>query len=177
MDQFRYPHEVTDREEEFFSWVYLDPRNPPKQIMIQFHNGNWEHRAFWGQNLIPYGIDGTTGRRKMGNLLGKGKMASLIRTQAHQIGLDKDSKIYGMAITQWGGKSHWDRTGVHLGNINLEEEDRKTIRLPKVETNYRSDNIKAGKTKYTPGDEAVKHLKTAPGYKVELFADEKDFLI
>ena len=29
--------------------VYLDPKNPPKQIMIQFHNGNWEHRAFWGQ--------------------------------------------------------------------------------------------------------------------------------
>ena len=56
-----------------------------------------------------------------------------------------------MAITQWGGKSYWDRTGVHFGNINLDEEDRKTIRLPKVETNYRSDNIKAGKLKYSSG--------------------------
>ena len=54
-------------------------------------------------------------------------------------------------ITQWGGKSYWDRAGVHFGNINLDEEDRKTIRLPKVETNYRSDNIKAGKLKYSSG--------------------------
>jgi len=174
VDQFRYPHEVSDREEEFFAWVYLDPKNPPKQIMIQFHNGNWEHRAFWGENLIPYGIDGTSGRRRMGNLPGKGKWHRL-SVRAHQIGLDVDSKIYGMAITQWGGKSYWDRTGVHFGNINLEEEDRRTVRLPKVETNYRSDNIKAGKLKYTPGEEAVKYLKTAPGYKVELFADEKRF--
>ena len=140
--------------------------------MIQFHNGNWEHRAFLGQNLIPYGIDGSTGRRRMGNLPGKGKWHRL-SVRAHQIGLDKDSKIYGMAITQWGGKVTGIEPG-YFGNINLEEEDCKTIRLPKVETNYRSDNIKAGKLKYTPGDESLKHLKTAPGYKVELACRRKN---
>lgn len=174
VDSFRHPHEVTDREEEYFAWVYLDPKNPPKQIMLQFHNGNWEHRAFWGQNLIPYGIDGTTGRKRMGNLPNKGSWQRL-SVRAHQIGLEVDSKIYGMAITQWDGKSYWDRTGVHFGQVNLEEEDRKTIKLPRVETNYRSDNIKAGKLKYESGDDVVRLLKTAPGYKVELFADEKGF--
>ncbi len=174
VDRLRYPHEISDREEEFFFWVFLDPKDPPKQIMVQFHNGNWEHRAFWGQNLIPYGIDGTTGRRKMGNLPDTGRWHRL-SVRAHQIGLAVDSKIQGVAITQWDGTSYWDRMGVHFGRINLEEEDRRTIRLPRVETNYRSDDIKHGKLKYIPGEEAVNQLKTAPGYKVELFADEKSF--
>ena len=64
VDRFRYP-QVTDREEVFRVGIFGSQKSP-KQIMIQFHNGNWEHRAFWGQNLIPYGIDGTTGRRRMG---------------------------------------------------------------------------------------------------------------
>ena len=174
VDRLRYPHQVTDREEEFFFWVYLDPKDPPKQIMVQFHNGNWEHRAFWGQNLIPYGVDGTTGRKKMGNLPRSGTWHRL-SIRAHQVGLAVDSRIQGLAITQWGGTTYWDRTGVHFGRINLEEEDRKTLRLPRVETNYRSDNIKHGKLKYLQGDQAVKQLKVAPGYKVELFADEKRF--
>ena len=174
VDQFRHPHHITDREEEFFAWVYLDPKNPPKQIMLQFHNGNWEHRAFWGQNLIPYGIEGTAGRKRLGNLPSVGKWHRL-SVKAHQIGLDVNSKIYGMAITQWDGKSYWDRTGVHYGSINLAEEDRKTIKLPKIETNYRSDNIKHGMLSYTPGEQVVNKLKTAPGYKVQLFADEKRF--
>ena len=174
VDQLRYPHEVTDSTDEFFFWVYLDPRDTPKQIMVQFHNGNWEHRAYWGENLIPYGIDNTTGRKRLGNLPSTGTWHRL-SVRAHQIGLAVDSKIQGMAITQWGGTTYWDRSGVHFGRINLEEEDRKTLRLPRVETNYRSDNIKHGKLQYIPGEQAVKQLKPALGYKVELFADEKRF--
>ena len=83
-----------------------------------------------------------------------------------------DSKIYGMAITQWEVKP----IGIepkYISKYQLEEEDRKTIRLPKVETNYRSDNIKAGKLKYTPGDEAVKHLRLH--LATNWLSDEKRF--
>ena len=31
--------------DKLFAYVYLDPKNPPKSIMLQYHDGTWEHRA------------------------------------------------------------------------------------------------------------------------------------
>ena len=45
---------VTD-DTHFFAWVYLDPKNPPLAIMLQFNDGSWEHRAVWGSNHIKNG--------------------------------------------------------------------------------------------------------------------------
>src|SRR2546427_5543815 len=45
-----------------FAYVYLDPANPPSEVMLQWNDGTWEHRAYWGANLITYsnwGVDGT----------------------------------------------------------------------------------------------------------------------
>ena len=33
-----------------FAYVYLDPDNPPQEIMLQFNDGSWEHRAVWGES-------------------------------------------------------------------------------------------------------------------------------
>jgi hypothetical protein len=37
-------------------WVYLDPKNPPREILLQFETAaagwDWEHRAYWGENLL-----------------------------------------------------------------------------------------------------------------------------
>ena len=112
----------------------------------------------------------------MGNLPGKGKWHRL-SVRAHQIGLDTDSKIYGIAITQWEVKATGIEPGVHFGNINLEEEDRKTIRLPKVETNYRSDNIKAGKLKYTLVMKLLNISKLHLAIKLSYLQTKKDFPI
>ena len=38
-----------------FAYVYLDPKNPPKEIMLQWHSTGWLHRAYWGDNAIPWG--------------------------------------------------------------------------------------------------------------------------
>ncbi|HEY2473475.1 MAG TPA: DUF1549 domain-containing protein, partial [Candidatus Cybelea sp.] len=38
-----------------FAYVYLDPANPPKEIMLQWHSDGWKHRAYWGANAIPWG--------------------------------------------------------------------------------------------------------------------------
>src|SRR5437899_11670607 len=37
--------------DSLFAYVYLDPNNPPSEIMLQWNDGSsWEHRAYWGAN-------------------------------------------------------------------------------------------------------------------------------
>ena len=43
--------------------VCLDPVNPPREVMVQWNSGAWEHRAYWGENLIAWGVNGTASRR------------------------------------------------------------------------------------------------------------------
>ena len=39
-----------------YTYVYLDPANPPTEVMLQWHDGgSWEHRAYWGANSIGVG--------------------------------------------------------------------------------------------------------------------------
>jgi len=52
--------------------------------------------------------------------------------------------------------------------------DAKTKVLPPVQTNYKSSE-KNGETNYLYGQEALDKLNTAKGFKVELFASEKEF--
>lgn len=58
--------------------------------------------------------------------------------------------------------------------FDLAAADAKTIPLPEVKTNYRPSK-KNGSTKYLYGDKALASFTTAPGYKIELFASEKEF--
>ncbi|SFN61630.1 putative membrane-bound dehydrogenase domain-containing protein [Algoriphagus ornithinivorans] len=56
---------------------------------------------------------------------------------------------------------------------DLAAADARTRSLPEVETNY---NPQAnGSLEYKYGEEALKSLKVAKGYKIELFASEEDF--
>ena len=32
-----------------FAYIYLDPANPPSEVMLQWYAGNWAHRAYWGR--------------------------------------------------------------------------------------------------------------------------------
>ncbi|MDP4679994.1 MAG: dehydrogenase, partial [Cyclobacteriaceae bacterium] len=59
--------------------------------------------------------------------------------------------------------------------MDLASVDAKTKVLPAVESNYISDNKKNGNPDYLYGEEALAQIKAAPGYKVELFASEKEF--
>ncbi len=58
--------------------------------------------------------------------------------------------------------------------LNLVAADGTTHTLPKVETNYQL-NEKNGSPEYLYGDDALNQLTAAPGYKIELFASEKEF--
>jgi hypothetical protein len=106
------PHTVTSDEDEFFAYTFLDPENPPRQIMLQFNDGSWGHRAYWGESLIPYGQENTVSRVKMGPLPDLGKWVRL-SVSAKKIGLMPKDKINGIAFTQWDGKIYWDKIGVN----------------------------------------------------------------
>ena len=97
-----------------YAWVYLDPANPPSQLMLQWNDGTWEHRAYWGSNQLSYGIDGTPSRRYMGPLPTTGQWIQL-KVPAADVGLEGRT-LSGMAFTLLGGRASWDATG-RLNNI------------------------------------------------------------
>ena len=106
-----YVDAYVDPDAVISQWVYLDPANPPRQVMVQFNvNGSWEHRAYWGENLIPYGADVTPARVRMGALPALGEWvrldipAGLLGLSGHVIG--------GMAWTIYDGQAWWDRTSI-----------------------------------------------------------------
>ncbi len=94
-----------------FAYVYLDPKDKPDQIMLQFHSGNWEHRAYWGKNRIQWGRDKSPSRRPMGPLPPAGKWVRL-EVPAEAVGLKPGAKVDGWAFTQFGGTVYWDHAGV-----------------------------------------------------------------
>ena len=62
--------------------------------MLQWYDVNWEHRAYWGANLIGWGTDGTTSRQYMGPLPAAGQWVQLA-VPAAQVGLE------GRRSTAW----------------------------------------------------------------------------
>ena len=58
--------------------------------------------------------------------------------------------------------------------MDLAAADAKTSVLPPVETNYKPSE-KNGTEEYLYGQDALDQLTAAPGYKIELFASEREF--
>jgi len=92
-----------------FAYVYLDPLNLPSEVMLMWNDGSWEHRAYWGANLITYGVDGTAGRRNLGPLPSAGAWVRL-EASAAAVGLEGRT-LKGMAFSLSGGRATWDAAG------------------------------------------------------------------
>ncbi len=108
--------------ESLYAWVYLDPTSPPTEVMLQWNNGSWEHRAYWGADQIGWGTNNTDSRRYMGVLPATGGWVRL-EVPAASVGLVGQT-INGMAFSLFGGKATWDRAGktaVTGGGINKEK--------------------------------------------------------
>ncbi len=58
--------------------------------------------------------------------------------------------------------------------MDLATADAKTITLPPVETNYKPSR-KNGNPEYLYGEDALSKLEVPTGYKIELFASEREF--
>jgi hypothetical protein len=95
--------------DSLFAYVYLDPANPPSEVMLQWSDGSWEHRAYWGANLISLGTNGSVSRRYMGVLPEAGQWVRL-EVPAAQVGLEGRT-LNGMAYTLYGGRATWDYAG------------------------------------------------------------------
>jgi RHS repeat-associated protein len=109
--------------DRLYAYVYLDPVNPPSEVMLQFAasgESGHPHRAYWGANNIPFGTDGTASRRYMGPLPPAGQWVRL-EVPANLVGLEGKT-LNGMAFTLYGGRASWDKAGkvryVNNGAIN-----------------------------------------------------------
>ena len=95
-----------------FAYVFIDPANPPKSVMLQFNDGAWEHRVNWGDaNAIPFGALNTPAKRQMGDLPKAGEWVRL-EVNAQHVGLAPGATLNGWAFTQFGGTCYWDRAGI-----------------------------------------------------------------
>ncbi len=99
--------------DRLFAYVWLDPAAPPETLMLQWNDGNWEHRAFWGEDKINFGGIGkdTPGHKPMGALPATGEWVRLEVTPA-DVGLEPGSVLNGMAFVQHGGTAYWDVAGI-----------------------------------------------------------------
>ncbi len=102
--------------DSLFTYVYLDPANPPREVMLQFYDGSWEHRAYWGANLIPWAARGGVSGRYMGPLPVAGQWVRLDVTAA-QVGLEGRT-LNGIAYTLYDGRATWDMTGKVSGSTS-----------------------------------------------------------
>ncbi|MCH2132755.1 MAG: PSD1 and planctomycete cytochrome C domain-containing protein [Phycisphaerales bacterium] len=103
---------VLEDGDRLVAHAWLDPDNPPAQIMLQFHRpGDWEHRIFWGGDHNPWGQLGTTSRHRAGDLPPLGEWVRLEFDPAI-VGLAPGDAIDGWAFTQAGGRVAWDGAGV-----------------------------------------------------------------
>ena len=103
----------------FFAYVWLDPNDPPETLMLQFNDGDWNHRAFWGADKIRFGRIGSnqSDHRFMGELPSK---ATWIRLEVdpQSVGLKSGSKLSGLSFVQFGGSAYWDKAGIHTTVAN-----------------------------------------------------------
>lgn len=143
--------------DKFFAYVYLDPLKPPKEIMMQWNDGSWEHRATWGEDVIPWGAANSPARFAMGPLPEMGKWVRL-EVECSKVGLAAGATLNGWAFTQHDGTVYWDKAGIITrtpqGNDSFEsqlvwegfEKSQSKSKLPapvleaiKAETGKRND--------------------------------------
>jgi Protein of unknown function (DUF1553)/Protein of unknown function (DUF1549)/Planctomycete cytochrome C len=98
--------------DSLFAYVYIDPANPPRELMLQWHtSGGWSHRAYWGDNVIDWGANGTPERLRMGDLPATKKWVRL-EVPVGKLKLKRGTIINGWAFTQHGGTVYWDNAGI-----------------------------------------------------------------
>jgi tetratricopeptide (TPR) repeat protein len=100
-----------DQGARLFAYVYLDPKDPPRAVMLQFKGPDWDHRAFWGEDVLPYGTAGKEDHVSMGPLPRTGEWVRL-EVEAAKVGLSAGAEISGWAFSQHGGTCYWDAAGI-----------------------------------------------------------------
>ena len=94
--------------DKLFAHIYIEPEDPPRAVMLQFHTDEWRSRAVWGgPKNFRYETDGTV---QIGPVPKAGKWVRL-EIEARKLGLLPGAKIDGLGFTQAGGTAYWDKAG------------------------------------------------------------------
>jgi RHS repeat-associated protein len=95
-----------------YAYIYIDPENIPQEVMLQWGTptDGWEHRAYWGANVLGWGTYGTSSRRYMGPLPQAGGWVRL-EVPASAVGLE-GLNVNAMAFSLYGGRANWDLAGI-----------------------------------------------------------------
>jgi hypothetical protein len=104
-----------------FAYVYLDPKNLPDTIQLQFNDGTWEHRASWGADKAFGAGRNNVSNRVVGSLPEAGKWARL-EVSAESVGLKPGSELNGWAFTQVKGTVYWDTAGIVTQSLSDEQK-------------------------------------------------------
>jgi hypothetical protein len=143
-------------EARIFAYVYLDPKDMPKAVMLQLHGSDgseWNHRAVWGDvEAIPFGNRKLKQKTGMGKLPKGGEWVRL-EFDAEKIGLNPGDVMNGIALTQFGGTVYWDKVGV-IGRSDAAGDPAKSM--------LAWQRARAGKETPTAPPEIAKLLKEGP---------------
>ena len=112
-------------------YVYIPSTSVPSEIMLQFHTqgGTWEHRAYWGSNLITAcgtagtscGTNGAQSRLPMGALPSARNTWAELIVKTDDVGVN-GTNIDGWAYTLFNGGAYWDESDIgtsSMGTITL----------------------------------------------------------
>lgn len=109
--------------DQLFAYVYLDPNNPPETVQLQFNDGSWEHRAFWGADKGHGAGRNNASNLRLGDLPKTGEWVRL-EVPCVAVGLKEGSKLNGWAFTQFKGTVHWDQAGiVTIAPLSREQQE------------------------------------------------------
>jgi hypothetical protein len=98
--------------DKLFAYIWLDPSDPPRSIQLQYHDGTWEHRVYWGEDLC-YGAGKPDGPEHLfAAPLPKAGRWTRLEVAASKIGLEPGARVDGLAFTQFGGAAYYDLAGV-----------------------------------------------------------------
>lgn len=98
-----------------YVWAYLDADNPPRTLMLQWLAGTWEHRAFWGEDLVPWGTSGTESRQRLGDLPPAGRWLRL-EIPPEALGV-ADRSVTGLAFTMVDGRAAFGPAGTLTAGV------------------------------------------------------------
>src|SRR5205814_5922170 len=94
------------------TYVLVDPCNPPRELMLQYHDGSRWLAVFWGENLMAAGTTLT----RIGPLPETGKWIRL-EVPASLIGVENVA-LSGMSFDIYDGRAWFDRPGI-IPRVNL----------------------------------------------------------
>ncbi len=104
---------VPEPDDELFCWIYVDPAHPPTTVMLQWlaDDGSWwEHRAYWGADTSPWGVNGTASRLQISPSIPTPGQWVRLSVPAYKMNL-VGRKVFGMAYYLTGGQATWDYAG------------------------------------------------------------------